>query len=230
MKLSIIMPCYNEVNTIEPIVAAVKNIPYHNKEIIIIDDHSTDGTGERLKNKIEPTVHKVIYHDRNMGKGAALRSGIQAASGDIVIIQDADLEYSPHEIPMVIQPILDGKADVVFGSRFIGDKTQRMVYLSHTAGNKIITALLNIFTKTNLTDMATCYKAFKKEIIQSIDIKENSFGCEPEITVKVAKKKARIHEVGISYHGRTYENGKKIRWKDGVRVIYCIFKYSLFSK
>ena len=230
MKLSIIIPCYNEVTTIEPIVDAVNDIPYHNKEIIIIDNHSTDGTREKLKNVIESTVYKVIYHDRNMGKGAALRSGIKTVTGDIVIFQDADLEYSPYEIPMLIQPILDGKADVVFGSRFIGGKTQRMVYFSHTAGNKIITALSNILTRTNLTDMATCYKAFKREIIQSIDIKENSFGCEPEITVKVAKKKARIHEVGISYYGRTYENGKKIRWKDGVRIIYCIFKYSLFSK
>lgn len=230
MKLSIIIPCYNEVTTIEPIVDAVKNIPYHNKEIIIVDDHSTDGTRDKLKNVIESTVYRVIYHDRNMGKGAALRSGIKTATGDIVIFQDADLEYSPYEIPMVIQPILDGKADVVFGSRFIGGKTQRMVYFSHMAGNKIITALSKILTRTNLTDMATCYKAFKRELIQSIDLKENGFGCEPEITVKVAKKKARIHEVGISYYGRTYENGKKIRWKDGVRVIYCIFKYSLFSK
>jgi glycosyltransferase involved in cell wall biosynthesis len=230
MKLSIIIPCYNEVNTIETIVDAVKDIPYHNKEIIIVDDHSTDGTREKLINAIESTIYKVIYHDRNKGKGAALRSGIKAVTGDIVIFQDADLEYSPSEIPVIIQPILDGKADVVFGSRFIGGKTQRMVYFSHMAGNKIITALSNILTRTHLTDMATCYKAFKREIIQSIDLKENSFGCEPEITVKVAKKKARIHEVGISYNGRTYENGKKIRWKDGVRVIYCIFKYSLFSK
>lgn len=230
MKLSIVIPCYNEVNTIETIVDAVRNIPYHNKEIIIVDDHSTDGTREKLKNAIESTVYKVIYHDRNQGKGAALRSGIKTVTGDIVIFQDADLEYSPSEIPMVIQPILDGKADVVFGSRFIGGKTQRMIYFSNMAGNKIITALSNILTRTHLTDMATCYKAFKREIIQSIDLKENSFGCEPEITVKVAKKRVKIHEVGISYHGRTYENGKKIRWKDGVRIIYCIFKYSLFSK
>jgi glycosyltransferase involved in cell wall biosynthesis len=230
MKLSVVMPCYNEVNTIDAIVDAVKNMPYHDKEIIIIDDYSTDGTRERLKNTIESTVDKVIYHDRNKGKGAALKSGIKAVSGDIVIVQDTDLEYDPNEIPIVIKPILDGKADVVFGSRFMGGQPHRVVYFWHMVGNRILTTLSNMFTNLNLTDMETCYKAFKREIIQSIEIKENRFGFEPEITVKVAKKRARIYEVGISYYGRTYEEGKKIGWKDGFRAIYCILRYSLFSK
>ena len=230
MKLSIVMPCYNEINTIGIIVEAVKNMPYHNKEIIIVDDCSTDGTREIIKDRIEPLVHKVIYHDRNRGKGAALRSGIKAATGDIIIIQDTDLEYDPNEIPMVIQPILDGKADVVFGSRFIGGQPHRVVYFWHMVGNKILTTISNMFTNINLTDMETCYKAFKREILQSIEIQENRFGFEPEITVKVAKKKVRIYEVGISYFGRTYAEGKKINWKDGFRAIYCILKYSLFSQ
>jgi glycosyltransferase involved in cell wall biosynthesis len=230
MKLSIIMPCYNEVKTIDAIVDTVKNMSYHDKEIIIIDDYSTDGTRERLKNTIESTVDKVIYHDRNKGKGAALKSGIKAASGEIVIVQDTDLEYDPNEIPIVIKPILDGKADVVFGSRFMGGQPHRVVYFWHMVGNKILTTISNMFTNLNLTDMETCYKAFKREIIQSIEIKENRFGFEPEITIKVAKKRVRIYEVGISYYGRTYEEGKKIGWKDGFRAIYCILKYSLFSK
>ena len=230
MKLSIVMPCYNEITTIDSIVQAVKNMPYHNKEIIIIDDCSTDGTREKLKNKIEPVVNKVIYHNHNQGKGAALRSGIKAATGDIIIIQDADLEYDPNEIPMVIQPILDGKADVVFGSRFMGGQPHRVVYFWHMVGNKILTTISNMFTNINLTDIETCYKAFKRDILQSIELEENRFGFEPEITVKIAKKKVRIYEVGISYYGRTYEEGKKIGWKDGFRAIYCILKYSLFSK
>jgi glycosyltransferase involved in cell wall biosynthesis len=224
------MPCYNEINTIDAIVEAVRNVPYLNKEIIIVDDCSTDGTREKLKNKIESLAEKVIYHDHNQGKGAALRSGIKAATGDIIIIQDTDLEYDPNEIPIVIQPILDGKADVVFGSRFMGGQPHRVVYFWHTVGNKILTTISNMFTNINLTDIETCYKAFRREVLQSIEIEENRFGFEPEITVKVAKKKVRIYEVGISYYGRTYNEGKKIGWKDGVRAIYCILKYSLFSK
>lgn len=230
MKLSIIMPCYNEINTIETIVEAVKNVPYQNKEIIIVDDCSTDGTKGKLKNKIEPVVSKVIYHDLNQGKGAALRSGIKAATGDIIIVQDTDLEYDPNEIPIVIQPILDGKADVVFGSRFMGGQPHRVVYFWHMVGNKILTTISNMFTNINLTDIETCYKAFRKEVLQSLEIEENRFGFEPEITIKVAKKRVRIYEVGISYYGRTYEEGKKIGWKDGFRAIYCILKYSLLSK
>ncbi|OGW41066.1 MAG: glycosyl transferase [Nitrospirae bacterium RBG_13_39_12] len=230
MKLSIIMPCYNEVNTIDDIVDAVTNMSYPDKEIIIIDDFSTDGTRNKIRDRIESRVDKVIYHDYNQGKGAALRSGIKTATGDIIIIQDADVEYDPNEIPMVIQPILDGKADVVFGSRFMGGRPHRVVYFWHMVGNKILTTISNMFTNINLTDMETCYKAFRGEILQSIEIEEDRFGFEPEIIVKVAKKKVRIYEVGISYYGRTYEEGKKIGWKDGVRAIYCILKYSLFSK
>lgn len=230
MKLSIIMPCYNEVNTIESIVEAVKNMPYHNNEIIIVDDCSTDGTREKIRSTIEPRVHKVIYHDRNQGKGAALRSGIKAATGDIVIVQDTDLEYDPNEIPAVVRPILDGKADVVFGSRFMGGQPHRVQFFWHMLGNRILTTMSNMFTNLNLTDMETCYKAFRREIIQSIEIKENRFGFEPEITIKIAKKRVRIYEVGISYYGRTYNEGKKINWKDGFRAVYCILKYSFLSK
>lgn len=230
MKLSIVMPCYNEIHTIDAIVESVRNMPYHNKEIIIIDDFSTDGTRKRIKDRIEPVVDRVIYHERNQGKGASLRSGIKAATGDIIIVQDTDLEYDPNEIPIVIQPILDGRADVVFGSRFMGGHPHRVVYYWHMVGNRILTTISNMFTNINLTDIETCYKAFKREILQSIEIQENRFGFEPEITVKVAKKKVRIYEVGISYFGRTYAEGKKINWKDGFRAIYCIFKYCLFSK
>lgn len=230
MKLCIIMPCYNEINTIETIVEAVKRMPYQNKEIIIVDDCSTDGTREKLKNKIESLVEKVIYHDSNQGKGAALRSGIKAATGDIIIVQDTDLEYDPNEIPIVIKPILEGKADVVFGSRFMGGQPHRVVYFWHMVGNKILTTISNMLTNINLTDMETCYKAFRRDILQSIEIREDRFGFEPEITIKVAKKRVRIYEVGISYYGRTYEEGKKIGWKDGLRAIYCILKYSLFSE
>lgn len=230
MKLSIVMPCYNEVDTIDEIVDALKKMPYENKEIIIVDDYSTDGTRERLENEFESIVDKIVYHPYNQGKGAALRTGIKAATGDIIIIQDADLEYNPNEIPRVIGPIIDGKADVVYGSRFTGSGPHRVVYYWHMLGNKMLTMLSNIFTNINLTDMETCYKAFKAEIIQSIDIQENRFGFEPEITAKVAQKKCRIYEVGISYYGRTYEEGKKINWKDGFSAIRCIVKYNLFCR
>ena len=229
MKLSIIVPCYNEIDTVEEIIQAVKNCPHENKEIIIVDDFSVDGTRDKLKNGLEALVDSVIYHSQNMGKGAALRSGIKAATGEIVIVQDADLEYNPQEIPMVIQPILDGKADVVYGSRFAGAGPHRVVYFWHMIGNTFLTTLSNMLTNINLTDMETCYKAFRSEIIKSIDIKENRFGFEPEVTAKVAKKKCRIYEVGISYYGRTYEEGKKINWKDGLSAIRCILKYNLFG-
>lgn len=230
MKLSIILPCYNEVDTIEQIVQAVKNCPYQNKEIIIVDDCSTDGTREKLQGGLDSTVDKVIYHDRNRGKGAALREGIKTATGDIVIIQDTDLEYDPNEIPKVIQPILNGKADVVYGSRFAGSEVHRVVYYWHMVGNKFLTTLSNMFTNITLSDMETGYKAFRADIIKSIEIKEDRFGFEPEITAKVAKTKCRIYEVGISYYGRTYEEGKKITWKDGISAIRCILKYNLFRK
>jgi len=228
-KLSIIIPCYNEIKTIHEIVNAVKASPYPHKEIVIVDDYSTDGTREELKNKLESLVDTVIYHEENQGKGAALRTGIKAATGDIVIIQDADLEYDPNEYPKLVKPILDGKADVVYGSRFTGSEPHRVLFFWHSFGNKILTLLSNMFTDINLTDMETCYKVFKRELIQSIEIEENKFGFEPEITAKLAKRDCRIYEVGISYYGRTYEEGKKINWKDGVRAIYCILKYNLFK-
>ena len=228
MKLSVIIPCFNEINTIAAVVDAVSNSPYDNKEIIIVDDFSTDGTREKLKSELEKRVDKVIYHERNRGKGAAIRSGIKEATGDIVIIQDADLEYDPNEYSIVIGPILDNKADVVFGSRFISNRPHRVLYYWHSVGNGILTCLSNMLTNLNLSDMETCYKAFKREIIQSITIEENRFGFEPEITAKVAKLRCRIYEVGISYYGRTYEEGKKIGWKDGFRALYCIIKYNLF--
>lgn len=228
MKLSVVIPCFNELKTIEGIVEAVRNSPYGDKEIIIVDDCSTDGTREKLKYVIAEKVQKVVYHEVNKGKGAALRSGIREATGDVVIIQDADLEYDPREYSDVIRPILENKADVVFGSRFLGDKPHRVLYFWHRAGNGILTLLSNMFTNLNLTDMETCYKAFRREIIQSIEIEEDRFGFEPEITAKIAKKKCRIYEVGISYYGRTYDEGKKIGWKDGFRAILCIIKYNLF--
>ncbi|MDX1977853.1 MAG: glycosyltransferase family 2 protein [Pseudanabaenaceae cyanobacterium bins.68] len=230
MILSVIVPCYNEANTIYEVVKAIKASPVQGCEIIIVDDGSTDGTREILTSLIQPLVAKVEFHAYNQGKGAALRTGIALATGDIVIIQDADLEYSPQDYPQMIQPILDQKADVVFGSRFVGNQPHRVVYYWHMLGNQFLTTLSNMFTNINLTDMETCYKAFRREIVQGIEIEENRFGFEPEITAKVAKTKCRIYEVGISYYGRTYDEGKKIGWKDGVRAIYCILKYNLFSK
>lgn len=228
-KLSIIIPCFNEIKTINDIVEAVKASIYPNKEIIIVDDNSTDGTREELKNNIESQVDRVIYHEVNKGKGAALRTGIKAATGEIVIIQDADLEYDPNEYPKLVKPILDGKADVVYGSRFTGSEPHRVLFFWHSFGNKILTLFSNMFTDLNLTDMETCYKVFRREIIQSIEIEENRFGFEPEITAKVAKQHCRVYEVGISYYGRTYEEGKKINWKDGFRALYCILKYNMFK-
>jgi len=230
MKLSVIIPCYNEVNTICQVVRAVKDSPVPDKEIIIVDDCSKDGTRELLENHLASEVDLVIYHSKNQGKGAALRTGIAHATGDIVIIQDADLEYDPQEYPLMIEPIIKDKADVVFGSRFQGGRPHRVVYYWHMVGNVFLTTLSNMFTNINLTDMETCYKAFRREIIQSIPIEENRFGFEPEITAKVAKMGCRIYEVGISYYGRTYQEGKKIGWKDGFRAIYCILKYNLFYK
>ncbi len=230
MRLSVVIPCYNEHNTIDMIIDAVNASPHADKEIIIVDDCSRDGTREKLKTEIENSgrVAKVLYHTVNQGKGAALRTGILGATGDLVIIQDADLEYDPDEYYKLAEPILQNKADVVYGSRFSGGEAHRVLYYWHSLGNAFLTTMSNMFTNLDLTDMETCYKMFRREIIQGITIEENRFGFEPEITSKVAKLHCRIYEVGISYHGRTYAEGKKIGWKDGVRAIYCILKYNLF--
>ena len=229
MILSIIIPCYNESKTILSLIKAVKNSPVTNREIIIVDDGSEDGTRDIL-NQLNDLEVRIIFHSRNQGKGAALRTGFNEAMGDICIVQDADLEYDPQEFPIVIQPILDGKADVVFGSRFQSGRPHRVVYFWHRVGNGLLTLMSNLFTDLNLSDMETCYKAFRREIIQSVDIRENRFGFEPEVTAKISKLNIRIYEVGISYYGRTYDEGKKIGWKDGVRAVYCILKYNLWAK
>lgn len=228
MKLSVVIACYNEEKSIDQIIRAVQKSPFEPKEIIIVDDGSTDNTSSELKKYAKTDGIQIISHEKNQGKGAALQTGIKNCTGDIVIIQDADLEYDPNEYPIILQSIVDGKADVVYGSRFVGDRPHRVVYYWHMLGNKFLTTLSNMFSNINLTDMETCYKAFRREIIQAIHIEENRFGFEPEITAKVAKMKCRIFEVGISYYGRTYQEGKKINWKDGIRAIWCILKYNLF--
>jgi glycosyltransferase involved in cell wall biosynthesis len=227
MKLSVIIPCFNELETIENLIEAVCAAGYGPKEIIVVDDCSTDGTREKLTGVLASKIDKIILHDRNQGKGAALRSGIAAATGELVIIQDADLEYDPHDYAKLVQPILDNKADVVYGSRFLGGEPHRVLYFWHSVGNGLLTLLSNMLTNLNLTDMETCYKVFRRSIIQNIRIEENRFGFEPEITAKVARTGARVYEVGIAYFGRTYAEGKKIGWKDGIRALYCIIKYNL---
>lgn len=230
MKLSIIVPCYNEKRYIAEIISHIKKSPVPEKEIILVDDCSDDGTTDIIKNEIEKSVDKVIYHTANMGKGAAINSALRAVTGEAVIIQDADLEYDPGEYPRLLAPIIDGRADVVYGSRFLGGGPHRVHLFWHYIGNKLLTILSNMFTNLNLTDMETCYKLFKTELIKDIEIEEKGFGIEPEITAKIAKTKCRIYEVGISYYGRSYSEGKKISWKDGFIAIFCIFKYGLLSR
>ena len=225
--LSVVIPCFNEAATILDLLERVRSAPVASKQIIVVDDGSSDGTRELLQG-LQADDLTVLLHERNRGKGAALATGFAAARGEICIVQDADLEYDPAEYPLVIGPIVAGKADVVFGSRFQGAAPHRVVYFWHRVGNGFLTLLSNMFTDLNLTDMETCYKAFRTEIIQAIAIKEKRFGFEPEITAKLAKRRYRIYEVGISYYGRTYDEGKKIGWKDGVRAIWCILKYNVW--
>ena len=227
MKVSIIVPCYNEKDTIERAIEAVRNSPVADKEIIVVDDCSTDGTQTLLRDKLASRVTRVIYHPQNRGKGAALRSGFEAANGDVILIQDADLEYDPQDYPVLLAPITAGKADAVFGSRFMGGRPHRVVFFWHMVGNRFLTLLSNMLTNINLTDIETGYKAFRSSVIKSLDLKEDGFGFEPEVTAKLAKQRCRIYEVGISYYGRTYEEGKKIGWRDGVRALYAIFKYNV---
>ena len=227
--LSVVIPCFNEAATILALIERVRQAPVRSKQIIVVDDGSSDGTRELLAGLRDADL-TVLLHERNQGKGAALATGFAAAEGEICIVQDADLEYDPAEYPLVIGPIIDGRADVVFGSRFQGAAPHRVVYFWHRMGNGFLTLMSNMFTDLNLTDMETCYKAFRTEIIQSIPIREKRFGFEPEITAKLARRRCRIYEVGISYYGRTYDEGKKIGWKDGVRAIWCILKYNLWAR
>ena len=229
MKLSIIIPCYNEKGSLPELISLVKGAPVQDKEIILVDDGSDDGTTDLIKNNLEKKVDKVVYHPKNMGKGSAIKSGLQYVSGDMVIIQDADLEYDPKEYPKLMAPIIEGKADVVFGSRFLGEGPHRVHLFWHYVGNKFLTILSNMFTNLNLTDMETCYKLFKTEFIKEINIEQKGFGIEPEITAKIAKKECRIYEVGISYYGRSYSEGKKINWRDGFKAIYLILKYGILG-
>ncbi|NQY32268.1 MAG: glycosyltransferase family 2 protein [Coraliomargarita sp.] len=229
MQVSIVIPIYNEKDTLSEILGRVRAVEGMDvKEIILVDDFSTDGTRDLLQEGFSEPIYKKVFHEVNQGKGAALRTGFAEASGDIVAIQDADLEYDPEELPGLLRPILRGQADVVFGSRFMGAGAHRVVYYWHMLGNRFLTTLSNMTTNLNLTDMECCYKLFKKEVIEKITIEEDRFGVEPELTAKVAKMNLRIYEVGVSYYGRTYDEGKKIGWRDGVRAIYAILKYAFF--
>ena len=228
MKLSVIIPCFNEEKTIIEIINIVKKQINENDEIIVIDDYSSDNSRKLLQENLNGKVDRLILNEKNFGKGYSIRRGIEEASGEIVLIQDADLEYDPSDYNKLLKPITDGVADVVYGSRFVGSEEKRVIYFWHMIGNKLLTLLSNMLTNLNLTDMEVCYKAFRSDVIKNINLKENRFGFEPEITAKIAKKKLRIFEVGVKYYGRTYDQGKKIGWKDGVRAIYCILRYNIF--
>ncbi len=229
MKLSVVIPVFNEASTIEDVLDRVLEVPVKGveKEIVIVDDASTDGTPEVLAGLDGRDGVRVLTHQVNRGKGAALATGFAAATGDVILIQDADLEYDPSEYPKLLQPILDDRADVVYGSRFAGSEAHRVLYFWHSVGNRFLTLLSNAFTNLNLSDMETCYKVFRREVLENLEIEEARFGFEPEITAKIASRQWRLYEVGISYHGRTYEEGKKIGWRDGIRAIWFIHKYNL---
>ena len=229
MKVSIIIPCYNEESTIKEIINKINSETSIEKEIIVIDDYSKDKTREILENDLRKNVHKIILNDKNYGKGYSIKKGIENATGDCILIQDADLEYDPTDYNKLLRPIKNGIADVVYGSRFIGTSEKRVLYFWHTVGNKFLTLLSNMFSNLNLTDMEVGYKVFKTSVLKEITLVENRFGFEPEITAKIAKKDIKIYEVGISYFGRKYSEGKKITWKDGFSAIRCIVKYNLFN-
>jgi glycosyltransferase involved in cell wall biosynthesis len=232
MLLSIVVPCYNEKHTIVPLLERVLSASLPEKverEVIVVDDCSTDGTQDTLKSISDPRV-RMVRHEKNLGKGAALRTGFGHATGEVVVVQDADLEYNPNEYGKLLKPILDGRADVVYGSRFMTTDERRVLYYFHYIGNRFLTFASNVFTNMNLSDMETCYKMFKSDVLEKITIRENRFGFEPEITAKIARLKCRVYEVGISYSGRTYEEGKKIGLRDGIRALWCIVKYNVFKK
>jgi glycosyltransferase involved in cell wall biosynthesis len=225
MKLSVVIPVFNEAATIIAVIKRVQQVAIE-KEIIVVDDCSTDGTGEKLRSVSGPDI-KVLFHERNRGKGAALRTGFQHVTGDVVVVQDADLEYNPEEYHRLLRPIVDGRADVVYGSRFLTSDEHRVLFFWHSVGNRFLTLLSNMFTNLNLTDMETCYKMFRAEVLSGLTLEQDRFGFEPEFTAKIARKRWRVYEIGISYSGRDYDEGKKIGWKDGVAALWCILKYRL---
>jgi glycosyltransferase involved in cell wall biosynthesis len=228
--LSVVIPCFNEAATIERIVERVALHAPAGTELIVVDDGSTDGSAAVLREKIAGRAARVFFHEKNRGKGAALRTGFAAATGDVVLVQDADLEYDPRDYAKILAPILEGRADVVFGSRFVGGDSHRVLYFWHSVGNRFLTLVSNMFTNLNLTDMEVCYKAFRREVLQSFELSEDRFGWEPEITARVARRGCRVYEVGVSYSGRTYAEGKKVGWTDGVHALWCIVKYNVFVR